>query len=168
MAFDILEKEFGVPPVITGAEMASCDVPDKLSMISYISHVHDVFRGVIPHYKHPKMEADDVERELAYKYARSSKANPVNILKTLTNSENNVAANSNKKDGLLDRRDDGRITARIIDEESLSEKKSDSLKKNKKRKSDRVISPQVSKRFFYVFYTLHFLFLFYRFNFKYI
>ena len=35
--------------------MAVCDVPDKLSMISYISHVHDVFRGVIPHYKHPKM-----------------------------------------------------------------------------------------------------------------
>lgn len=40
---------------MTGAEMAECEVPDKLSMISYVSQIYDVFRGEIPHFKYPKM-----------------------------------------------------------------------------------------------------------------
>lgn len=47
--------------VMTGAEMAECDVPDKLSMISYLSHIYDVFRGEIPHLKYPKMVGECFE-----------------------------------------------------------------------------------------------------------
>ncbi|GFQ91432.1 protein-methionine sulfoxide oxidase mical3a [Trichonephila clavata] len=54
LAFDICEKELGIPPVMTGQEMAECAVPDKLTMVSYISQVYDSFRGEIPVVSHPK------------------------------------------------------------------------------------------------------------------
>lgn len=57
-AFDILEKEFGIPPVMTGEEMASCECPDRLTMLSYLSQVYDTFRGEIPHIKHPRPIGD--------------------------------------------------------------------------------------------------------------
>lgn len=47
-AFDICERELGIPPVMTGQEMAECAVPDKLTMVSYISQVYESFRGEIP------------------------------------------------------------------------------------------------------------------------
>lgn len=40
--------------------MAECEIPDKLSMISYVSQIYDVFRGEIPHIKHPKMVSKSV------------------------------------------------------------------------------------------------------------
>lgn len=33
---------------MTGLEMAECAVPDKLTMVSYISQVYESFRGEIP------------------------------------------------------------------------------------------------------------------------
>ncbi|KAL3208824.1 hypothetical protein MRX96_038575 [Rhipicephalus microplus] len=47
-AFDILEREYGIPPVMTGQEMADCVVPDKLTMVSYISQIYETFRREIP------------------------------------------------------------------------------------------------------------------------
>lgn len=41
--------------VMTGQEMAECDVPDKLSMFSYLTQIYEAFRGEIPHVKHPKL-----------------------------------------------------------------------------------------------------------------
>ncbi|XP_071445763.1 uncharacterized protein Mical isoform X2 [Hetaerina americana] len=58
LAFDTLERELGIPPVMTGLEMEQCDVPDKLTMLTYLSQVYDTFRGEIPHIKHPKLQDD--------------------------------------------------------------------------------------------------------------
>ncbi|KAK9499837.1 hypothetical protein O3M35_002798 [Rhynocoris fuscipes] len=62
MAFDILERELAIPPVMTGEEMANCEVPDSLTMLTYLSQVYEAFRGEIPHVKHPKL--DDSAEEL--------------------------------------------------------------------------------------------------------
>ncbi|XP_076657796.1 molecule interacting with CasL isoform X4 [Halictus rubicundus] len=62
LAFDVLEKELGIPPIMTGEEMAECDVPDKLAMFSYLTQIYDVFRGEIPYVKHPKFEPENEER----------------------------------------------------------------------------------------------------------
>ncbi|XP_050425009.1 F-actin-monooxygenase Mical isoform X2 [Adelges cooleyi] len=59
LAFDILEHEFGIPPIMSGTEMEQCDVPDVLAMLSYLSQVYDTFRREIPHIKHPKLEESD-------------------------------------------------------------------------------------------------------------
>ncbi|CAN7994467.1 unnamed protein product, partial [Ixodes pacificus] len=39
-AFDVLEREYGIPPVMTGQEMVDCAVPDKLTMVSYVSQIY--------------------------------------------------------------------------------------------------------------------------------
>ncbi|XP_017763779.1 PREDICTED: protein-methionine sulfoxide oxidase Mical isoform X1 [Eufriesea mexicana] len=62
LAFDILEKELSIPPIMTGEEMAQCDVPDKLAMFSYLTQIYEVFRGEIPYIKHPKLEPENEER----------------------------------------------------------------------------------------------------------
>ncbi|XP_020283650.1 F-actin-methionine sulfoxide oxidase Mical isoform X2 [Pseudomyrmex gracilis] len=58
LAFDILEKELNIPPIMTGEEMAQCDVPDKLAMFSYLTQIYEALRGVSPHVKHPKYETE--------------------------------------------------------------------------------------------------------------
>ncbi|XP_058793152.1 F-actin-monooxygenase Mical [Phymastichus coffea] len=62
LAFDILEKELGIPPIMTGEEMVQCDVPDKLTMFSYLTQIYEAFRGEIPHIKHPKLEPETEDR----------------------------------------------------------------------------------------------------------
>nr|XP_024218471.1 F-actin-monooxygenase Mical isoform X3 [Halyomorpha halys] len=62
LAFDILEKEGAIPPVMTGEEMAECVIPDRLTMLSYLSQVYEAFRGEIPHIKHPKLEETEDEK----------------------------------------------------------------------------------------------------------
>ncbi|XP_076170354.1 molecule interacting with CasL isoform X2 [Ptiloglossa arizonensis] len=62
LAFDVLENELGIPPIMTGEEMAQCDVPDKLAMFSYLTQIYEVFRGEIPYIKHPKLEPENEER----------------------------------------------------------------------------------------------------------
>ncbi|XP_074853466.1 F-actin-monooxygenase MICAL2 isoform X2 [Carettochelys insculpta] len=45
LAFDVAEREFGIPPVTSGKEMASAGEPDKLSMVMYLSKFYELFRG---------------------------------------------------------------------------------------------------------------------------
>ncbi|XP_044537764.1 F-actin-monooxygenase MICAL2 [Gracilinanus agilis] len=45
LAFDIAEREFGIPPMTTGKEMASSQEPDKLSLVMYLSKFYELFRG---------------------------------------------------------------------------------------------------------------------------
>ncbi|XP_033221459.1 F-actin-monooxygenase Mical isoform X2 [Belonocnema kinseyi] len=70
LAFDILEKELSISPIMTGEEMAACDVPDKLVMFSYLTQLYEAFRGEIPHIKHPKLEPEKEERPTFSKQLR--------------------------------------------------------------------------------------------------
>nr|XP_013813375.1 PREDICTED: protein-methionine sulfoxide oxidase MICAL2 isoform X2 [Apteryx mantelli mantelli] len=45
LAFDVAEREFGIPPVTTGKEVGSAAEPDKLSMVMYLSKFYELFRG---------------------------------------------------------------------------------------------------------------------------
>ncbi|XP_076311448.1 molecule interacting with CasL isoform X1 [Tachypleus tridentatus] len=62
LAFDICEREFGIPPVMTGQEMEDYEVPDKLTMVSYISQIYETFRGEIPHIVRPHKAGDISEQ----------------------------------------------------------------------------------------------------------
>ncbi|XP_056640535.1 F-actin-monooxygenase Mical isoform X3 [Diorhabda sublineata] len=80
IAIDVLEKELGVPPVMTGAELTVTE--DYLTMASYLTEVYDCFRGEIPHVKHPKLELPvetNKKSELSFKTIKTSIA-PVTIL----------------------------------------------------------------------------------------
>ncbi|XP_066256405.1 F-actin-monooxygenase MICAL3 [Euwallacea similis] len=54
LAMDILEKDLGLPPFMTGEEITKTE--DFLAMTTYLTQVYDTFRGEIPHIKHPKLE----------------------------------------------------------------------------------------------------------------
>ncbi|XP_023593065.1 F-actin-monooxygenase MICAL2 isoform X1 [Trichechus manatus latirostris] len=45
LAFDVAEREFGIPPVTTSKEMASAQEPDKLSIVMYLSKFYELFRN---------------------------------------------------------------------------------------------------------------------------
>lgn len=45
LAFDVAEREFGIPPLTTGKEVGSAEEPDKLSMVMYLSKFYELFRG---------------------------------------------------------------------------------------------------------------------------
>ena len=44
IAFDIAEKELGIPPEMNGAEMAHCDVPDRLTLTSYLTKIYELLK----------------------------------------------------------------------------------------------------------------------------
>ncbi|XP_050047104.1 uncharacterized protein Mical [Dermacentor andersoni] len=91
-AFDILEREYGIPPVMTGQEMADCAVPDKLTMVSYISQIYETFRREIP------------QGRPAYKVSKLIEENqppptsPLNLLAKLTSSQRPASKRKSSND----------------------------------------------------------------------
>jgi hypothetical protein len=62
LAFDILEHELGIPPAIPAVELADIRrVPDKLTMMSYLSQVYDCFRKDIPALNRMSVVGEDDE-----------------------------------------------------------------------------------------------------------
>ncbi|XP_073932560.1 F-actin-monooxygenase MICAL3 isoform X17 [Castor canadensis] len=47
LAFDIAEKELGIPPIMTGKDMASVGEPDKLSMVMYLTQFYEMFKDLL-------------------------------------------------------------------------------------------------------------------------
>ncbi|XP_052241674.1 protein-methionine sulfoxide oxidase mical3b-like isoform X3 [Dreissena polymorpha] len=48
LAFDVASREFSIAPVMTGEDMAACACPDKLSVVSYLTQFHDLFKKQRP------------------------------------------------------------------------------------------------------------------------
>ncbi|XP_034233046.1 F-actin-monooxygenase Mical isoform X4 [Thrips palmi] len=84
LAFDTLERELGIPPVMTAQEMEECEVPDKLAMLSYLSQIYDTFRGEIPHIKHPKLDDEDIVKDKKEKTSEALLATRMRELSKLT------------------------------------------------------------------------------------
>ncbi|XP_042903650.1 uncharacterized protein [Parasteatoda tepidariorum] len=82
LAFDVCERELGIPPVMTGQEMAECSVPDKLTMVSYISQVYESFRGEIPVVSLPKSNLNEERTSSPSKQIHST---PLTILNKVSN-----------------------------------------------------------------------------------
>ncbi|CAG9824833.1 unnamed protein product [Phaedon cochleariae] len=76
-AIDILEKELGIPPVMTGADITNTE--DYLTMASYLTEIYDTFRGEIPHIKQPKLELPESTKisELSFKTIRTADMQPL-------------------------------------------------------------------------------------------
>ena len=43
-AFDTAQRELGIAPVMTGEDLVSCAVPDKLTMVAYLSQFYELFK----------------------------------------------------------------------------------------------------------------------------
>ncbi|CAG9836805.1 unnamed protein product [Diabrotica balteata] len=77
IAINVLEKDLGIPPVMTGSELTMTE--DFLSMASYLTEIYDCFRGEIPHVKHPKLDlpvANTKMSEISFKTIKTSNIPP--------------------------------------------------------------------------------------------
>ncbi|XP_064215883.1 F-actin-monooxygenase Mical isoform X3 [Tribolium castaneum] len=71
LAIDILEREIGISPIMTGEELTKTE--DYLAMATYLTQVYDSFRCEIPHIKHPKLTHDKLPEPLPLKKQPPSK-----------------------------------------------------------------------------------------------
>ncbi|XP_064215891.1 F-actin-monooxygenase Mical isoform X7 [Tribolium castaneum] len=60
LAIDILEREIGISPIMTGEELTKTE--DYLAMATYLTQVYDSFRCEIPHIKHPKLDLPEPKK----------------------------------------------------------------------------------------------------------
>ncbi|GBM58463.1 [F-actin]-monooxygenase MICAL3 [Araneus ventricosus] len=99
LAFDICEKELGIPPVMTGEEMSECAVPDKLTMVSYISQVYESFRGEIP----VVSRKSDIGEERTASPSKQFISTPLSILNKVSNRLQNKRKYSVEKEMAKDK-----------------------------------------------------------------
>ncbi|XP_023714226.1 protein-methionine sulfoxide oxidase mical3a isoform X4 [Cryptotermes secundus] len=131
LAFDTLERELGIPPVMTGQEMEQCDVPDKLTMLSYLSQIYDTFRGEIPHIKHPKLEEPEVKEDhfTPPRIAQLRSLTPtqkVSLLGRITSQHHHARP-------IQIRKPVGVVSSPVV---TAGERKVDSLRRQRKRRSN--------------------------------
>lgn len=58
IAFSVIEREMGIPKAITAAESVTLQGVDSKVWLNYLEQVCEVFRGEIPHVKHPKLDLE--------------------------------------------------------------------------------------------------------------
>ena len=76
LAFDILEHELGISPAIPPHELADVHrIPDKLTMMSYLSQVYECFRKDIPAVNRMSIVGEDEDDPLEIDY-RSTNHRP--------------------------------------------------------------------------------------------
>lgn len=56
IAFRILEQEFNIPPIMSSEESLTLESIDIKNWLHYLELICEVFRGEIPHVKHPKLD----------------------------------------------------------------------------------------------------------------
>lgn len=56
MAFNIFEEEFKILPVISSEESTTLENTDIKVWLHYLEQICEIFRGEIPHVKHPKLD----------------------------------------------------------------------------------------------------------------
>lgn len=54
-AFTIIEREMGIPRIMDASDSATLENVDSKLWLNYLEQVCEVFRGEIPHVKHPKL-----------------------------------------------------------------------------------------------------------------
>ncbi|XP_032669621.1 F-actin-monooxygenase Mical isoform X2 [Odontomachus brunneus] len=106
LAFDTLEKELDIKPVMTGEEMAQCDVPDKLVIFSYLTQIYEAFRGEIPYVKHPKLEQEAEENIMNPKQLNQlmSEQKTMRGRRSSRHTSDNVQSSADKKGDTTSRR----------------------------------------------------------------
>lgn len=58
IAFSVIEREMGIPKAVTAAESVQLLNVEPKIWLNYLEQVCDMFRGEIPHVKHPKLDLE--------------------------------------------------------------------------------------------------------------
>lgn len=68
LAFDILQREFGIEPIMSASDMASSKDIDKLSVVLYLTQVHNAFTESPPASGKRQTLAQELEISLTFIY----------------------------------------------------------------------------------------------------
>ncbi|XP_055852127.1 F-actin-monooxygenase Mical isoform X11 [Episyrphus balteatus] len=63
LAFKILDKELKISKVMSGKDSIDLDKIDSKIWLNYLEQVCEVFRGEIPHVKHPKLDVSELREK---------------------------------------------------------------------------------------------------------
>lgn len=58
IAFSVIEREMGIPKAVAAAESVTLVGVEPKVWLNYLEQVCEVFRGEIPHVKHPKLDLE--------------------------------------------------------------------------------------------------------------
>lgn len=61
LAFTILENELSIKSIMTAAESMTLEKTEKKVWLNYLEQICEVFRGEIPHVKHPKLDFNELK-----------------------------------------------------------------------------------------------------------
>lgn len=68
LAFHILEKEMHIPRIMSGKESQSLDTVGTKIWLNYLEQICEIFRGEIPHVKHPKIDFTELREKYRINY----------------------------------------------------------------------------------------------------
>lgn len=63
IAFTIFEKEFNIPKIMSAEESMTLENTSFKNWLHYLEQICEVFRGKIPHVKHPKLDYAEFKKK---------------------------------------------------------------------------------------------------------
>lgn len=63
LAFKILDKELHIPRIMSGKDSVQLSNVESKIWLNYLEQICEVFRGEIPHVKHPKIDFSDLREK---------------------------------------------------------------------------------------------------------
>ncbi|XP_069864776.1 F-actin-monooxygenase MICAL3 [Dipodomys merriami] len=112
LAFDIAEKELGIPPIMTGKDMASVGAPDKLSMVMYLTQFYEMFKDSLSCADHLDLNAEEKAVLIA------STKSPISFLSKLGQTISRKRSPKDKKEKDLEGTGKRRKTSQSEEEEA--------------------------------------------------
>lgn len=99
IAFNIFEREFKIPQLISPEESVDLKNTDIKVWLHYLEQMCEVFRGEIPHVKHPKLDFAEFKQknQNTNTMADFAKLHRLAAAKREISKEDNGASNNNRK-----------------------------------------------------------------------
>ncbi|XP_037045702.1 F-actin-monooxygenase Mical isoform X2 [Bradysia coprophila] len=133
LAFKIIEVELRIPPVMTAADSLTLENVDPKLWLTYLEQICEVFRGEIPHVKHPKLDfAELKEKQQGNKVPDFSRLLKFTSRKVKSPSED-VDMAGNTRSAIDD--DRGRRSRKLLPESSAGLLNESTSRRAKKRRS---------------------------------
>ncbi|XP_037946362.1 F-actin-monooxygenase Mical isoform X9 [Teleopsis dalmanni] len=107
IAFQILDRELHIPRIMSGEESVQLNATQSKVWLNYLEQIYDVFRGEIPHVKHPKMDFPELREKYRVHHGRAE-----------PDFSNLLQISSKQKTKLIDAQNVGQKRS-ILDEERL-------------------------------------------------
>ncbi|XP_055712879.1 F-actin-monooxygenase Mical isoform X2 [Phlebotomus papatasi] len=142
-AFDILENDLGIPRVMQPSDSVNIDQIESKTWLNYLEQICELFRGEIPHVKHPKLDFAELKEK-----QRSNIPDFSNLVKS-SGKRNVVEAEAINRRIALDEERNKNRSRRLNYEQMQAVQASEGPRRAKKRRSHEKFQNVDRERGFY-------------------